>query len=108
MAAAVEYGVPTNRCGLQLRLGVEKGFFRDEGVDLNLRVLFGGPEIAAEFDSGRLGIGEIGTPPALTALANAARLKSSEAAFAAARFNTLSRIPDLRPGAISSKRHSGF
>ena len=32
--------------GLQLRLGVAKGFFRDEGVDLALRVVFGGPEIA--------------------------------------------------------------
>ena len=75
MTTAVEYGVPTNRCGLQLRLGAEKGFFRDEGIDLSLRVVFGGPEIAAEFDSGCLWIGEIGTPPALTALANGARFK---------------------------------
>jgi NitT/TauT family transport system substrate-binding protein len=75
MITNVEYGVPTNRCGLQLRLGAEKGFFREEGIDLSLRVVFGGPEIAAEFDSGRLWIGEIGTPPALTALANGARFK---------------------------------
>jgi NitT/TauT family transport system substrate-binding protein len=75
MATAVEYGVPTNRCGLQLRLGAEKGFFRDEGIDLSLRVVFGGPEIAAQFDSGRLSIGELGTPPGLTALANGARFK---------------------------------
>ena len=75
MVTTIEYGVPTNRCGIQLRLGAEKGFFRDEGIDLRLRVVFGGPEIAAEFDSGRLGIGEIGTPPALTALANCARFK---------------------------------
>jgi NitT/TauT family transport system substrate-binding protein len=75
MATPVEYGVPTNRCGLQLRLGAEKGFFRDEGIDLSLRVVFGGPEIAAKFDSGRLPIGEIGTPPGLTALAKGARFK---------------------------------
>jgi hypothetical protein len=25
MRTAIEYGVPTNRCGLQLRLGIEKG-----------------------------------------------------------------------------------
>jgi len=75
MITAVEYGVPTNRCGLQLRLGAEKGFFRDEGIDLSVRVVFGGPEIAAEFDSGRLRVGEIGTPPALTALADGARFK---------------------------------
>ena len=75
MPTAVEYGVPTNRCGLQLRLGQEKGFFRDEGIDLTLRVVFGGPEIAAQFDTGRLPIGELGTPPGLTALANGARFR---------------------------------
>lgn len=75
MNTSVEYGIPTNRCGLQLRLGVEKGFFHDEGIDLSLRVVFGGPEIAAEYDSGRLLIGEMGTPPGLTALAKGARFK---------------------------------
>lgn len=75
MTATIEYGVPTDRCGLQLRLGIEKGFFREEGIDLSLRIVFGGPEIAAEFDAGRLRIGELGTPPGLTALANGARFK---------------------------------
>ena len=75
MNYAIEYGVPTDRCGLQLRLGIDKGFFRDEGIDLALRIVFGGPEIAAEFDSGRLKIGELGTPPGLTALAKGARFK---------------------------------
>jgi len=72
---AVEYGVPTNRCGLQLRLGIERGFFRHEGIDFALRVVLGGPEIAAELDCGRLGVGELGTPPGLTALARGARFK---------------------------------
>jgi NitT/TauT family transport system substrate-binding protein len=75
MPSAIEYGVPTDRCGLQLRLGIDKGFFRDEGIELALRIVFGGPEIAAEFDSGRLKIGELGTPPGLTALAKGARFK---------------------------------
>jgi ABC-type nitrate/sulfonate/bicarbonate transport system substrate-binding protein len=75
MRTAIEYGVPTDRCGLQLRLGVEKGFFREEDIDLRIRVVFGGPEIASEFDSGRLPIGELGTPPGLTALAKGARFK---------------------------------
>jgi NitT/TauT family transport system substrate-binding protein len=75
MAQSINYGVPTDRCGLQLRLGIEKGFFREHGIDLTLRVVFGGPEIAAEFDSGRLKIGELGTPPALTALGKGARFK---------------------------------
>ena len=75
MTIKVDYGIPTNREGLQLRLGIEKGFFRDEGVDLSLKVVFGGPEIAAEYDSGRLKIGEMGTPPALTAIAKGHQFK---------------------------------
>jgi NitT/TauT family transport system substrate-binding protein len=75
MSTRIEYGVPTDRCGLQLRLGVEKGFFRQEGIDLSLRIVFGGPEIAAVFDTGHLLIGELGTPPGLTALAKGARFK---------------------------------
>jgi ABC-type nitrate/sulfonate/bicarbonate transport system substrate-binding protein len=75
MAESISYGVPTDRCGLQLRLGIEKGFFREQGIDLSLRVVFGGPEIAAELDAGRLRIGELGTPPGLTALARGARFK---------------------------------
>ena len=75
MPRVLTYGVPTDRCGLQLRLGVEKGFFRDEAIDLELRVVFGGPEIAAELDARRLLVGELGAPPGLTAMANRARFK---------------------------------
>jgi NitT/TauT family transport system substrate-binding protein len=75
MAIPLEYGVPTDKCGLQLRLGIEKGFFREEGIDLALRVVFGGPEIAAAYDSGQLKIGELGTPPGLTAIGKGARFK---------------------------------
>ena len=62
MPRHLTYGVATDRCGLQLRLGVQKGFFRDEGIDLELRVVFGGPAIAAELDAGKLLVGELGAP----------------------------------------------
>lgn len=75
MAIRIEYGIPTETAGLQLRLGIQHGFFRDEGLDLSLRVVFGGPEIAAAFDSGKLLIGELGTPPATTAIHRGARFK---------------------------------
>ena len=75
MARSISYGVPTDRCGLQLRLGIEKGFFHEQGIELDLRVVLGGPEIAAELDAGRLRIGELGTPPGLTAIAKGARFK---------------------------------
>jgi ABC-type nitrate/sulfonate/bicarbonate transport system substrate-binding protein len=72
---SVEYGIPTDKCGVELRLGIEKGFFRDEGLDLSIRLVFGGPEIAAMYSSGELKVGEIGTPPATTAIARGARFK---------------------------------
>ena len=75
MSIPVTYGVPTDKCGLQLRLGIEKGFFAAEGIDFTIEVVFGGLEIAAAFDSGRLGIGELGTPPGLVALAGGARFR---------------------------------
>jgi ABC-type nitrate/sulfonate/bicarbonate transport system substrate-binding protein len=71
----IEYGIPTDKCGAELRLGIERGFFRDEGLDLAIRLIFGGPEIAAMYSSGALEIGEIGTPPATTAIARGARFK---------------------------------
>jgi NitT/TauT family transport system substrate-binding protein len=75
MPITLEYGVPTDKCGLQLLLGIAKGFFREEGLDLSVKVVYGGPEIAAAYDSGRLKIGELGTPPCLTALSNGHRFK---------------------------------
>jgi ABC-type nitrate/sulfonate/bicarbonate transport system substrate-binding protein len=64
----IDYGIPTDKEALQLRLGRELGFFADEGIDLNIKVVFGGPEIARQFDEGILKIGEMGSPPALVAL----------------------------------------
>lgn len=71
----LDYGVPTDKEGLQVRLGVERGFFRDEGIDLNVRIIFGGPEIAAAYDSGALMVGELGSPPGTTAIARGARFR---------------------------------
>lgn len=71
----LEYGIPTDKIGTEVRFGIEKGFFRDEGIDLSVRVVFGGPEIAAMYDSGDLKVGEIGSPPATTAIANGARFR---------------------------------
>ncbi|MGH9418347.1 MAG: hypothetical protein ACRD3J_00115, partial [Thermoanaerobaculia bacterium] len=59
----LEYGVPTDKCALTVLLGIEKGFFREQGIDLSVRVVFGGPALAAAYDSGQLQFGEIGSPP---------------------------------------------
>jgi ABC-type nitrate/sulfonate/bicarbonate transport system substrate-binding protein len=75
MSVRLEYGVPTDRSGLNVRFGIQKGFFAEEGIDLSVRVVFGGPEIAAAYDSGELKIGELGTPPGITAIGNGKRFK---------------------------------
>lgn len=71
----IQYGIPTDKEAIQLRLGIMRGFFRDEGLSLELKVVFGGPEIAVAYDSGALAIGELGSPPATTALAKGARFR---------------------------------
>ena len=65
----IEYGAPTDKSADTVRLGVEKGIFEEEGLDLSVTVVFGGPEIAAAYESGALRIGEIGSPPAINAIA---------------------------------------
>jgi NitT/TauT family transport system substrate-binding protein len=75
MSIALEYGIPTDKEALQLRLGIARGFFRDEGIDLALKIIFGGPEIARAYDTGALKMGEMGTPPAITAMARGARFR---------------------------------
>jgi NitT/TauT family transport system substrate-binding protein len=65
----LEYGVPSGNDALTVRLGVEKGIFEAEGIDLSTRIVFGGPELAAAFSSGELAIGSIGSPSGLNAMA---------------------------------------
>jgi ABC-type nitrate/sulfonate/bicarbonate transport system substrate-binding protein len=69
------YGIPTDKEAVQIRLGVSKGFFEEEGINLELKVIFGGPEIARAYDDGSIVIGEIGSPPAIVALQKKYRFK---------------------------------
>lgn len=75
MTIRLDYGVPTDRSGLNVRFAAEKGWFAREGIDLDVKVVFGGPEISAAYDSGALKIGELGTPPGVTAIARGHRFK---------------------------------
>lgn len=75
MTIRLDYGVPTDRSGLDVRWAVETGLFAREGIDLDVRVVFGGPEIAAAYDGGDLKVGELGTPPGLTAIAKGHRFR---------------------------------
>lgn len=75
MTLAITYGVPTARSGVSVRHAIERGMFAAAGLDVTLQVVFGGPEIAALYDSGALPLGEMGSPPALTAMARGARFR---------------------------------
>lgn len=70
--APLTYGMPTDKCGITVRLGVAKGFFRDEGIDLSMRVIYGGPELAAAYSSGEIPFGEMGSPPCVAAIGRGA------------------------------------
>jgi len=66
----IKYGVPSGNDALTVRFGIEQGLFEAEGLDLAMEVVFGGPQIAAAFDSGDVPIGSLGSPsgiPAMTA-----------------------------------------
>ena len=71
----LEYGTPTDTTGTSVQLGIEKGFFEEEGLDLSIKVIFGGPELAAAYDSGEILVGEIGSPPAINAIASGKRFR---------------------------------
>jgi ABC-type nitrate/sulfonate/bicarbonate transport system substrate-binding protein len=75
MSRRIEYGVPSDQSGMAVRFGVAKGFFAGEGLDLSVRTIFGGPELAAAIDSGEVKIGEVGSPPGITAIGEGKRLK---------------------------------
>ena len=75
MVRKLSYGVPTDKCAITVRLGIEKGFFSDEGIDLDVQVVYGGPPLAAAYDSGQLQMGEIGSPPGVKAISEGARFR---------------------------------
>jgi NitT/TauT family transport system substrate-binding protein len=71
----IAYGAPTHISALPVRYGVARGIFAQAGLDLSVRTIFGGPELALALDRGALWIGEIGSPPGITAIAHGAGLR---------------------------------
>lgn len=71
----LDYGVPTDKCAIEVRLGIDKGIFRDEGIDLSVKVVYGGPPLAEAYNSGELRIGEIGSPPGVTFISRGYQFK---------------------------------
>ncbi len=72
---AIEYGVPSGNDALTVRFGIEQGIFASEGLDLSIRTIFGGPQIAAAFDTGEVPVGSLGSPSAIPAMASGGRFR---------------------------------
>ena len=47
--------------------GIHKGFFKQQGIDLEIWYSYGGPELARAVNAGSIHIGEMGLPPFVTA-----------------------------------------
>lgn len=71
----LQYGVPTDKCALTVRMGIDRGFFRDEGIDLSVKVVFGGPPLAEAYNNNELQIGEIGSPPGVIFMSRGYKFK---------------------------------
>ena len=55
----LSYGTATNKSAPNVRFGIEKGFFREEGIDLDIHLIYGGPQLARAFEAGEGEIGEL-------------------------------------------------
>lgn len=75
MTIRLEYGIPTSHSGLIARFAIGKGLFARAGMEIEPRVVYGGPELAAAYDSGAIKFGEMGSPPALTQIARGLRFR---------------------------------
>ncbi|MGI9425942.1 MAG: ABC transporter substrate-binding protein [Hyphomicrobiaceae bacterium] len=71
----ISYGVPSGNDALTVRFGIEEGLFEDEGLDLSMQVVFGGPDIAAAFDTGEVPIGSLGSPSGIISMASGKRFR---------------------------------
>ncbi len=89
------YGTPTHKSGIAVRMGVEQGFFRDIGIDLDVQTIFGGPPLAAAYDSGEFVFGQIGSPPAVNAIAKGARFRIVGGGLRRKLYSYLAVRPDI-------------
>ena len=71
----IEFGTPSGNDALSVRFGIANGIFAQDGLNLSVRTVFGGPEIAAAFDSGEIPIGSLGSPSGLNAIASGKKFR---------------------------------
>jgi ABC-type nitrate/sulfonate/bicarbonate transport system substrate-binding protein len=75
MARRIVYGAVTEGTAILARFGLEKGIFAAAGIELAVETVFGGPEMAEAVESGRVQIGELGSPPGITAIGRGRRIR---------------------------------
>lgn len=75
MSRSFTYGAVTDHAALLARFGAAAGFFAREGIDLTVREVYGGPEMSAAVERGDIDVGEVGTPPGLTAIGEGRKIR---------------------------------
>lgn len=75
MTRSFVYGAVTSHASVLSRFAVEAGFFARQGIDLQVKTVFGGPEMSAAVEAGDVHVGEVGTPPGLTAIGEGRRIR---------------------------------
>ncbi len=75
MTVSLDYGAPTSHSSLIAHFAIAKGLFARQGIEAAVKVVHGGPELAAAYHSGAIPMGEMGSPPAITAIGAGRRIK---------------------------------
>ncbi|MBN9026282.1 MAG: ABC transporter substrate-binding protein [Rhizobiales bacterium] len=75
MTRSFRYGAVTKHAAVLARFGAEAGFFAREGITLTIENVYGGPEMSAAVERGEVDVGEVGTPPGLTAIGQGRRIR---------------------------------
>jgi NitT/TauT family transport system substrate-binding protein len=89
---------------LPLWVALEKGYFKDDGVDVTIAGIFrAGPEIMSAFSAGSLDVAYVGIAPTITAVANKtarvcvlAQVNTDGSAIVVAKTSPIQSILDLR------------
>ncbi len=111
MTARILFGAPTTHSSLVCQFAIEKGWFDEAGLDVSVETVHGGPELAQAYHSGAIPLGEMGSPPAITAISKGAdfRIIGSSMRRGVALFLAmapgLNSVADLRGKTLGALSH---
>lgn len=75
MNVTLPFGAPTSHSSLVCQYAIERGWFAEAGLNVAVSTIHGGPELARAYDDGSIPMGEMGSPPAITAISRGGRFR---------------------------------